>query len=83
MNKFFKQAIRAFLFGYKGGTLHVRLMQLFLKIKDCDAFSVAVSGGGMLFAIARVSFYQDVNGAPYLLSGGGAYGVAVLGAGDV
>ena len=40
VNKFFKQAIRSFLIGYKDGTLHSRLMQLFLKIKDCDAVSI-------------------------------------------
>ena len=183
VNKFFKQSIKPFLIGYKDGTLHSRLMQLFLKIKDCDSvsvrgkrkvavgitteqgkqlfkdfvltpkrssllncsyefdwdtltfrvsgfsadvagfskeatymevlvglirfdfetntytqvvetplivardfssdvFSVDVSGlpsgEGILFAIARVSFYQDVNGARYLLSGNGAFGVEVF-----
>lgn len=39
VNKTFKQAIRPFLLGYKDGTLHSRLMQLFLKIKDCDVMS--------------------------------------------
>ncbi|MBU2940263.1 hypothetical protein KO494_12010 [Lacinutrix sp. C3R15] len=39
VNKIFKQAIRPFLLGYKDGTLHSRLMQLFLKIKDCDTIS--------------------------------------------
>lgn len=39
VNKTFKQAIRPFLLGYKDGTLHSRLMQLFLKIKDCDMIS--------------------------------------------
>jgi len=182
-NKVFKQAIRPFLLGYKDGTLHSRLMQLFLKIKDCDTisergqrkvavgiasergkqlfkdfmltpkrssllscrygfdwdtltfnvsdfnadmvgfpkdatymevlvgvirfdfetntytqvietpliierdynndvFSIEVSGtptgDGVLFALVRVSFYQDVNGESYLLSGGSAYGVEVF-----
>ncbi len=184
VNKVFKQAIRPFLIGYKDGTLHSRLMQLFLKIKDCDSvsvrgkravaigmatergkqllgdfvftpkrssllpcqygfdwdtltfhvsgfdvrhagfpaeatymellvgvvrfdfetytytqvietplvierdfngdtFSVTVSGlpsgSGDVFAVARVGFYQDVNGKGYLLPGGGAFGVEVLG----
>jgi hypothetical protein len=39
VNKYFKQAIRPFLLGYKDGTLHSRLMQLFLKIKDNDTVS--------------------------------------------
>ncbi|MGR7812111.1 hypothetical protein [Lacinutrix undariae] len=39
VNKVFKQAIRPFLLGYKDGTLHSRLMRLFLKIKDCDVVS--------------------------------------------
>ncbi len=39
VNKVFKQAIQPFLSGYKDGTLHHRLMQLFLKIKDCDLIS--------------------------------------------
>lgn len=39
VNKTFKQAIRPFLLGYKDGSLHSRLMQLFLKIKDCDVVS--------------------------------------------
>src|SRR5690606_23817373 len=39
-NKTFKHAISPFLLGYKDGTLHSRLMRLFLKIKDCDTVSV-------------------------------------------
>lgn len=39
VNKSFKQAIRPFLLGHKDGTLHSRLMQLFLKIKDNDTVS--------------------------------------------
>lgn len=184
VNKVFKQALRPFLIGYKDGTLHSRLMQLFLKVKDCDSvsvrgkrevavgitsehgkqllegfvftpkrsrllpcrygfdwdtltfsvndfstamagfpedasymevlvgvirfdfetntytqvietplvverdfsgtsFSVVVSGlpsgDGVLFAVARVGFYQDVNGEGYLLSGDGTFGIEVLG----
>lgn len=39
VNKTFKAAIQPLLSGYKDGTLHSRLMQLFLKIKDCDLVS--------------------------------------------
>lgn len=39
VNKVFKQAMHLFLCGYQDGTLHRRLMQLFLKIKDCDPIS--------------------------------------------
>jgi len=39
VNKYFKHSIHSFLLGYKDGTLHSRLMQLFLKIKACDAVS--------------------------------------------
>ena len=39
VNKVFKQALRPFFIGFKDGTLHSRLMQLFLKIKDCDTVS--------------------------------------------
>lgn len=39
VNKFFKHAIRPFMLGYKDGTLHSRLMQLFLKIKNLDQVS--------------------------------------------
>ncbi|WP_431136062.1 hypothetical protein [Psychroserpens mesophilus] len=184
VNKVFKQAIRPFMLGYKDGTLHSRLMQLFLNIKDCDgvsergkrvvflgmdsekgkqlfkdfvftpkrsnilpcdydfdwntltfsvsgfevnavgfpkeadymelvlgvvrfdfetkrytrvmaaplvierdflgdSFTVAVSelpsGTGTLFAMVRVAFYQEVNGDGYLLSGGNAFRVQVVG----
>jgi hypothetical protein len=184
INKGFKQAIRPFLLGYKDGTLHSRLMQLFLKIKDSDtvserglrkvsqgissdigrdlltqfvftpkrpkllpchydfswdtlslsvsgfdanlawfplssdymeillgvirfdfetrtytqvieaplvvernfignSFSIPISGlpdgNGVLFAIARVAFYQEVNGIGYLLPGGSGFGIEILG----
>lgn len=184
VNKNFKHAIRPFLLGYKDGTLHSRLMQMFLKIKDCDtlsergkravslgmssnsgkqllsafkftpkraallpcsygfdwatltfnatgfqgkqagfpkesdymevtlglirfdfetctykqvfetplvierdfsgdAFSITAStvpvGTGVLFAMVRVAFYQTVNGEGYLLPGGGAFGLEVVG----
>lgn len=39
VNKAFKTAIHPLLSGYKDGTLHHRLMQLFLKIKGCDLVS--------------------------------------------
>lgn len=39
VNKYFKLALRPFLAGYKDGTLHARLMRLFLGIKDLDATS--------------------------------------------
>ena len=183
-NKTFKQAIRPFMIGYKDGTLHSRLMQLFLSIKDSDIisergkrnvnlgmasdkgkqflkdfvftpkrrsllpcsygfdwdtltfkatgfqvplagfpeeasymevllgvvrfdfetntyvqvieaplvierdfsgneFSVSVaalpSGTGTLFAMVRVAFYQTVNGEGYLLPGGNAFGMEVVG----
>lgn len=38
-NKFFKYSFRTLLVGYKDGTLHSRLMQLFLKIKNLDGVS--------------------------------------------
>jgi|SRR5690554_315377 len=187
VNKCFKQAIRPVLIGYKDGTLHSRLMTLFLDIKDCDSFSIrgqrhvalgmasskgkdllkafsftpkrsalfpckyefnwanyefSVSGfkarevgfpkdshymevlvglvrfdfetrqyeqvfeaplvidrdfsgdtfsismsgipggSGALIAVARVSFYQTVNGESYLLAGGGAFGIEVVGVAD-
>jgi len=48
-----------------------------------DAFSMSVSalpsGTGTVFAMARVAFYQMVNGEGYLLSGGNAFGVQVVG----
>ena len=39
INKHFKRALKPFLAGYKDGTLHARLMRLFLSIKDLDATS--------------------------------------------
>ena len=39
INKHFKLALRPYLVGYKDGTLHARLMRLFLSIKDLDATS--------------------------------------------
>lgn len=39
VNKAFKAAIKPLLSGYKDGTLHSRLMQLFLKLKDGDLIS--------------------------------------------
>ena len=39
VNRVFKNAMRSFLIGYKDGSLHSRLMQLFLGIRDCDMFS--------------------------------------------
>lgn len=39
VNKTFKEAIQPLLVGYKDGTLHSRLMQLFLKVKDEDVIS--------------------------------------------
>ncbi|WP_435133932.1 hypothetical protein [Formosa sp. A9] len=40
VNKAFKAAIRPMLLTYKDGTLHSRLMQLFLQIKHLDAISM-------------------------------------------
>lgn len=39
VNKQFKTALRPFLAGYQDGTLHRRLMQMFLKIKNSDLIS--------------------------------------------
>ena len=39
VNKAFKLALQPFLSGYRDGTFHSRLMQLFLRIKDCDVVS--------------------------------------------
>lgn len=39
VNKAFKLALQPYLSGYKDGTFHSRLMQLFLSIKDCDTVS--------------------------------------------
>lgn len=39
VNKVFKNAIQPFLTGYKDGSLHSRLMRLFLSIRDCDVIS--------------------------------------------
>lgn len=39
VNKMFKLALKPYLAGYKDGTFHSRLMQLFLNIKDCDVIS--------------------------------------------
>lgn len=39
VNKAFKLALQPYLSGYKDGTFHYRLMQLFLNIKDCDTVS--------------------------------------------
>lgn len=39
VNKHFKRALIPFLAGYKDGTLHSRLMRLFLGIKDLDTTS--------------------------------------------
>jgi hypothetical protein len=51
-----------------------------------DAFSISIpvlpSGSGTLIAVARVAFYQTVNGEGYLLPGGGAFGLEVLGVVD-
>ena len=41
--------------------------------------SALPSGTGTVFAIARVAFYQMVNGEGYMLSGGHAFGVQVVG----
>ena len=184
VNKVFKQSIKLFLIGYTDGTLHSRLMQLFLKIKDLDlvsergdrhvlqglqslmgeqlfrdfmftpkrsallpctygfdwdtltfnvagfnvnqagfpaeatymelllgvvrydfttdvytqviesplvigrdfvgdGFSISVlelpAGTGVLYAVARVAYFQEVNGKGYILPGGGAFGLEVVG----
>ena len=39
VNKMFKLALKPYLAGYRDGTFHSRLMQLFLNIKDCDLIS--------------------------------------------
>lgn len=39
VNRAFKTAVKPFLSGYRDGTLHSRLMQLFLKIKNADLYS--------------------------------------------
>ncbi|MBU8883514.1 hypothetical protein KSK37_10505 [Kaistella sp. DKR-2] len=39
VNKAFKLALQPYLSGYKDGTFHSRLMQLFLNIKDCNSVS--------------------------------------------
>lgn len=39
VNKMFKLALKPYLAGYRDGTFHSRLMQLFLNIKDCDVIS--------------------------------------------
>lgn len=39
VNKAFKLALQPYLSGCQDGTFHSRLMQLFLKIKDCDSVS--------------------------------------------
>lgn len=39
VNRAFKTSVKPFLSGYRDGTLHSRLMQLFLKIKDADLHS--------------------------------------------
>lgn len=39
VNKVFKLALQPYLSGYRDGTFHSRLMQLFLRIKDCDLAS--------------------------------------------
>lgn len=48
-----------------------------------SSFSTSVSelpsGAGTLFAMGRVSFYQSVNGVEFLLPGGGAFGLEVVG----
>lgn len=50
---------------------------------DGDSFAVTVSelpeGQGELIAVARVAFYQRVNGKGYLLPGGAGFGVAMFG----
>lgn len=47
-----------------------------------DSFNLTATqpegDSGLLFAVARVSFYQTVNGRPYLLSGDGSLGVSVV-----
>ncbi|APY07258.1 hypothetical protein BWZ20_02590 [Winogradskyella sp. J14-2] len=188
INKYFKLALKPFLAGYKDGTLHARLMRLFLSIKDLDvtsergqrtvgigyateygprvlsdfvvtperpqlfscsytfdwaalrfnvwdfsvaaanfpkgadvmelvvgvlrfdfetctytsvmadalyvprdfdasSFSISVDGlpdgDGVLVAVARVAFYQQVNGGLFLLSGAAGFGVAMFGCCDV
>lgn len=39
VNRYFKQALAPFLAGHKDGTLHSRLMRLFLGLKDLDGIS--------------------------------------------
>jgi len=39
LNKHFKKALAVFIVGYKDGTLHSRLMRLFLQLKDLDPIS--------------------------------------------
>lgn len=39
INKHFKLALKPYITGYKDGTLHYRLMRLFLSLKDLDASS--------------------------------------------
>ena len=40
--------------------------------------AIEPSGTGQLLAVARVCFYQVVNGQNYLLSGDGAYGLSIV-----
>ena len=47
-----------------------------------DSFSVAITelpeGTGVLFAVARVAFYQRVNTVGYMLPGNGAFGLEIV-----
>lgn len=66
VNKVFKQALRPLFVGYKDGTLHSRLMSLFLKIKTLDAVHVRgerTVAEGMATALGK-KLLQDFDFTP-------------------
>ena len=67
---------------------HVMADPLYIdKDFDASSFSISVNGlpdgDGVLVAVARVAFYQQVNGGLFLLSGAAGFGVAMFGCCDV
>lgn len=61
VKKCFKMALHPFLYSYKEGTLHGRMMQLFHQIKICDVVSERGKrsvGNGITTAMGKLLFQQ-------------------------
>ncbi|MDQ0476708.1 hypothetical protein QF004_001221 [Chryseobacterium sp. MDT2-18] len=48
------------------------------EIEEAQSRRLCAAGNGILFSVARVSFYPTVHGKRCLLTGGDAFGMEVL-----